>query len=310
MEALLKWLDNIAGPQYASAVMWTVGALILLVIVLFLIRVARGVSSGTFVAGGRNRRARLAVMDAAAIDNQRRLVLVRRDNVEHLILIGGPTDVVVEQNILPAEALHTPPPMTGVEPAAGPSMRPAPQAASPASERPNAKSRQGTEPVLIPEPLVETPAQRPPEPQAAKPARQEPAFPAEREPRVETPAFAADESAPVRSGSVHFLDKARIAPAPQPTAARPLAPEPSAPEVRAPEPERPAGQAVRLEPAVAAARPETVTMRPEPQADIDRALREELKAPLVGEQKPQPDESSLEDEMKRLLGELSAPARN
>ena len=29
----------------------------------------------------------------------RRLVLVRRDNVEHLLLIGGPTDVVVEPNI-------------------------------------------------------------------------------------------------------------------------------------------------------------------------------------------------------------------
>src|SRR5690606_1835507 len=54
---------------------------------------------GTFVAGGRNRKTRLAVMDAAAVDSHRRLVLVRRDDVEHLILIGGPSDVVVEQNI-------------------------------------------------------------------------------------------------------------------------------------------------------------------------------------------------------------------
>ena len=38
-------------------------------------------------------------MDAAAVDSQRRLVLVRRDDVEHLILIGGPTDVVVERDI-------------------------------------------------------------------------------------------------------------------------------------------------------------------------------------------------------------------
>jgi hypothetical protein len=34
-----------------------------------------------------------------AIDGRRRLVLVRRDNVEHLILLGGPSDVVVEQAI-------------------------------------------------------------------------------------------------------------------------------------------------------------------------------------------------------------------
>lgn len=43
---------------------------------------------------------RLAVVDAAIVDHQRKLVLVRRDDVEHLILIGGPTDVVVESNIL------------------------------------------------------------------------------------------------------------------------------------------------------------------------------------------------------------------
>src|SRR5262249_9517856 len=32
------------------------------------------------------------------------LVLIRRDNVEHLLIIGGPTDVVVEQNIVRAAA--------------------------------------------------------------------------------------------------------------------------------------------------------------------------------------------------------------
>lgn len=42
---------------------------------------------------------RLSVVDAAMVDDQRKLVLVRRDDVEHLILIGGPTDVVVEHNI-------------------------------------------------------------------------------------------------------------------------------------------------------------------------------------------------------------------
>ena len=54
---------------------------------------------GTFVHGGHGRKKRLAVIDAAPIDNRRRLVLVRRDDVEHLVLIGGMNDLVVEQDI-------------------------------------------------------------------------------------------------------------------------------------------------------------------------------------------------------------------
>src|SRR5436190_1697976 len=50
----------------------------------------------------RGRMPRLAVIDAAAVDGRRRLVLVRRDNIEHLLMIGGPTDVVVESNIVRA----------------------------------------------------------------------------------------------------------------------------------------------------------------------------------------------------------------
>lgn len=50
----------------------------------------------------RGRQPRLAVIDATAVDSRRRLVLIRRDNVEHLLMIGGPTDVVVEPNIVRA----------------------------------------------------------------------------------------------------------------------------------------------------------------------------------------------------------------
>ena len=52
----------------------------------------------------RGRQPRLAVIDAASVDGRRRLVLIRRDNVEHLMMIGGPTDVVVEANIVRATA--------------------------------------------------------------------------------------------------------------------------------------------------------------------------------------------------------------
>jgi flagellar protein FliO/FliZ len=51
-------------------------------------------------AAARKRQLRVAVMDAASVDSRRRLILIRRDNVEHLLIIGGPTDVVVETNIM------------------------------------------------------------------------------------------------------------------------------------------------------------------------------------------------------------------
>jgi flagellar protein FliO/FliZ len=52
------------------------------------------------LAAGRGRQPRLAVIDAAAVDGRRKLIIIRRDNVEHLLMIGGPSDVVVETNIL------------------------------------------------------------------------------------------------------------------------------------------------------------------------------------------------------------------
>jgi hypothetical protein len=42
---------------------------------------------------------RLEVIDHANIDGKRKLVLIRRDDVEHLLLTGGPVDVVVETGI-------------------------------------------------------------------------------------------------------------------------------------------------------------------------------------------------------------------
>lgn len=132
---MLDWLDGIAGPDYARAILWTLAALILLVIVLVIVKLIRSMTFGTFVAGGRNRKTRLAVMDATAVDSHRRLVLVRRDDIEHLLLIGGPTDVVVERDIrlvAPRRPVltgggHTPP-TQGPQQAQG-SARPAPHSA-------------------------------------------------------------------------------------------------------------------------------------------------------------------------------------
>ena len=52
----------------------------------------------------RGRQPRLAVIEASTVDGRRRLVLIRRDNVEHLLMIGGPTDVVIEPNIVRAQS--------------------------------------------------------------------------------------------------------------------------------------------------------------------------------------------------------------
>jgi hypothetical protein len=65
----------------------------------------------------RGRQPRLAVIDAATVDGRRRLVLIRRDNVEHLMMIGGPTDVVVEQNIVRAAPAAPRAPETPARPA-------------------------------------------------------------------------------------------------------------------------------------------------------------------------------------------------
>ena len=42
---------------------------------------------------------RLGLVEQTSVDNRRKLLLVRRDGVEHLIMTGGPVDVVIETGI-------------------------------------------------------------------------------------------------------------------------------------------------------------------------------------------------------------------
>jgi hypothetical protein len=55
---------------------------------------------------------RLGVMEQARVDSRRTLVLIRRDDVEHLIMTGGPIDVVIETGIA---ALREEAPQAGAE---------------------------------------------------------------------------------------------------------------------------------------------------------------------------------------------------
>ena len=64
------------------------------------------------VSGRRGQR--LGVREYYEVDKSRRIVLVRRDNVEHLILIGGAQDLVIEPGITVSAiaAAYTPAPVT------------------------------------------------------------------------------------------------------------------------------------------------------------------------------------------------------
>lgn len=72
------------------------------VLILLIFRLAFG--RRLRMAGGRGRQLRLGIVDAFDLDRQRQLVIVRRDNTEHLIMIGGPNDVLIELQIVRAEA--------------------------------------------------------------------------------------------------------------------------------------------------------------------------------------------------------------
>lgn len=62
--------------------------------------VARRLGLGYRTASPKGRVRRLSVVEIMPLDARRRLVLLQRDDVEHLVLIGGPgADVVVEPNI-------------------------------------------------------------------------------------------------------------------------------------------------------------------------------------------------------------------
>jgi len=84
-----------------GVVRWLWVLLAVLLVIAGAIWVARRFSAERLGgANSRGRQPRLAVIDAATVDSRRRLILIRRDNVEHLLMIGGPTDVVIEPNIV------------------------------------------------------------------------------------------------------------------------------------------------------------------------------------------------------------------
>ncbi len=57
--------------------------------------------NGVASKGGlfRGNGARIKVVASTSVDPRRRLLLIRRDDVEHLVMVGGANDVVIETGI-------------------------------------------------------------------------------------------------------------------------------------------------------------------------------------------------------------------
>ena len=314
------FFESMVGPSLAQPVMWLFAVILIAILLYVFSRIARSFGGGTFVAGGRNRRQRLAVLDAAAVDGRRRLILVRRDDVEHLLLIGGPTDVVIEQNIKPdqEDAEESPIAMAPVQPVRQPPASREPTDAPeplPVRPRPQAPSRP-TPPVAVapqrdpvpPRPTV-TPQVSPP---SRGPAAQQPYVPARRaEPAVPparpapaaspAPAIPMNESAPQQS-----RPQAAFAAPVRTEAPVPVATQRAEPEIDAPTQSSAPRRVADVEPSTP--RP----MRPSPIDDdeLDDALMRELEVTL---DEPTPEERagtrSVDEEMSALLDDLAGQRR-
>ncbi|MBR0838395.1 flagellar biosynthetic protein FliO [Bradyrhizobium manausense] len=285
----------------------------------------------------RGRMPRLAVIDAAAVDGRRRLVLVRRDNVEHLLMIGGPTDIVVEPNIVRAAAGRDQIPQrpSAAEP---PRLAPMPDAGSWADEAPR------PEVLDHPEPQMPEPPPRPARPSFADEVRRpapalaerrgepqlggfapEPMPPRlEREPRSEPmpPRIARSEpplmprpprqSEPPKMPPVR-AERAAAPPPPPPVPQAPpgpqapLVPPPAAAGAPSSAEQNLAEMAQRLEAALRRPAGETIAppVAPDPPAAPPRAARAEPPPSAAPSAKPAAEKTSfenLEDEMASLLG--------
>ena len=279
----------------------------------------------------RSRMPRLAVIDAAAVDGRRRLVLVRRDNIEHLLMIGGPTDIVVEPNIvraMPGRDQLPPRPAVGSPEPQAHRIAPLPDAGS-WSDVDNLRA----EAFDHPEPQMPEPPLRPSRPSFADEVRR-PA-PALSERRIERDPMAGFAPEPM-SGRPEPRPELRGEPMPSRVTSRnepplmPRAPRPSEapkpPPVRAPEravapppPPPPAmssadqnlaEMAQRLEAALRRPAGDTVAppVAPEPPPGRATSRNEPPMAPPAAPLSTKSGFENLEDEMASLLGRPKNPS--
>ena len=199
------------------------------------------------VPGGRTRQPRLGLVDAFSLDGQRQLVLVRRDNVEHLVMIGGPNDVLVESQInravVPARESNQASPLLvpstparRTEVAALPASPAVAEASAEGRRQGRGAARPGARPVPAAPaaPTVAPAIPKPPAPvQAPAPVSDQPAVP------IQAPAPEPARSASAPPAATQAAEPARPAPAsPPPRQADP--PRPAQPRATMPPPIIPA----------------------------------------------------------------------
>jgi flagellar biogenesis protein FliO len=233
-----EMLEPIFGETGAIIAQFVITLIVVLLLIAVVVWLVRRYSGGAFMTGGRGRLPRLAIVDAMAVDGRRRLVLVRRDNVEHLLLIGGPSDIVVEPTILRTRtAAARTPQQAGVAVPSGPAAArgPIPSAQPPAPTR-AAPPPAPAEPPPPPQPAaapMQAEAAATPSPAAPRHGRvgidQPIPFPPRRSPAPPRPAVRREESAEASeaaSAASELRRRSRFAPGPSQPAA--LAEEPAA----------------------------------------------------------------------------------
>jgi len=89
-------MDTVDPLRFLFAFLFVVGLIGVLAIAL---RRYGRTASGQAILGMKDDGGRLKVMEIRYIDARRKLVLVRRDNVEHLLLIADGRELVVETGI-------------------------------------------------------------------------------------------------------------------------------------------------------------------------------------------------------------------
>src|ERR1700742_2429842 len=95
-------MSSLFGVELPTPVNFVIAFVFVLLLIGAAAWLVRKFGAARLEAAARGRQPRLAVVDSAAVDGRRKLVIIRRDNIEHLLMIGGPSDVVVETNIVRA----------------------------------------------------------------------------------------------------------------------------------------------------------------------------------------------------------------
>lgn len=94
----MGFLTSLFGETENSIVTILFGLAIVLVLIVLGVWALKLLFGATGnVARGRSKR--LSVIEVSPVDQRRQLVLIRRDDVEHLLLIGGESELVIETGI-------------------------------------------------------------------------------------------------------------------------------------------------------------------------------------------------------------------